>query len=123
MIKLVIKGQIRGGKNNIGITRTGRHYPHPEFVRWREDVCRQITSQWPHLYYGKIKIEIPCIVTISYWAGDKRRRDVPAMIDALWHVFERGAFVADDSLFKTVHWIDCGYDKTNPRVKIEIEEL
>ena len=96
------------------VTRSGRHYPLASFVVWREDVLRQLTRM-------VVPFDCSCSVTVKYWRGDERRRDVPGMIDALWHVFELAKIVTDDKLFEEVHWIPMGLDRKNPRVEIDIK--
>ena len=117
-MKLTILGQIKSGKNNMRMTRTGKHYPNPEWAKWRNNVLDQIKEQnigqWE-------KFDAPCRVTVRYWKGDLRRRDVPGMIDALWHCFERSGIVSDDKWFEHVEWIPMGIDDNdNPRVEVEI---
>jgi Holliday junction resolvase RusA-like endonuclease len=120
MISFIIYGIIRGGKNQMKTTRTGRHYPNPSWARWRDETVIQIADGdgW-----GESAIAMPCRVTVRYWSGDHRRRDVPGMIDALWHCLEHGGFVKDDALLETVFWVYEGYDKKNPRVQVVIEAI
>ena len=115
-----IYGIIRGGKNHIGITRTGRRYPHANWAIWREGILRQLKNL---VIQDLVPYDKPCKIVFSYWSGDHLRRDVPAMLDSLFHCFERAGIIKDDSLFKTVEWNDQGYDKKNPRVEIGIQEI
>lgn len=46
-----IPGPVRGGKNKVGMTRTGHRYPLPHFVKWRNEAmpyvmgrCRRIEA-------------------------------------------------------------------------------
>lgn len=111
---ITLTGQIRGGKNNMGVTRTGRHYPKPEWAAWRD---KQLFSA--KLQFDGPAISEPCAATVLYWAGDRKRRDVPAIIDAIWHVLEKAGLVEDDSLIKSVDFRG-SYDKENPRAEITI---
>ena len=109
---LRLKGQCRGGKNGMGVTRTGRHYAKPTFARWRDDAVRQIHEQ----FIGE-PIAVPCNVRMDYVAGDKRRRDMPAVLDAIFHVLEKAGVVKDDTLL----WVtqsSRSYDKAAPGVTI-----
>ncbi len=118
-MKILIRGKISGGKNNMRIDpRSGRHYPSPEFVEWRENAIAQI---FPQLQIPFKKIEIPTRVNIFYWRGDERRHDTPAMEDALWHVLERTVVVDDSLLFPC--WFPQGLDRKNPRVALELLPL
>jgi Holliday junction resolvase RusA-like endonuclease len=101
------------------MTRTGHHYPKPEWAEWRNRTVDSIMEQWGRNSQVRT-ISEPMIMKVDYWAGDKRRRDVPGMIDAIFHCLERGEFVRDDSLITTVHWNFMGMDKKNPRAVVDI---
>ena len=94
-LRLVLKSQIQGGKNNIGITRSGHRYPKPNWAKWRDEMIAQVKSQLPN---GWKPIDTFSTVDLYYVAGDKRRRDMPAIIDAIWHVLEKSGVVVDDTL-------------------------
>jgi Holliday junction resolvase RusA-like endonuclease len=98
----------------MGVTRTGRHYAKPVFKRWRDDAVRQIQNQIP---VGFRQIFVPCNVRLDYVAGDKRRRDMPAVLDAVWHVLEKAGVVADDTMLWAVQ-SSRSYDKAAPSVTI-----
>ena len=98
----------------MGVTRTGRHYAKPTFKRWRDDAVRQIQNQIP---VGFRQIFEPCKVRLDYVAGDKRRRDMPAVLDAVWHVLEKAGMVKDDTLLWAVQ-SSRSYDKAAPGVTI-----
>ncbi len=86
----VITGQTPSGKNAVVVTRSGHRYPQARFVNWRKEALKQLP---------KLKmIEAPCSVMIDYFPSDNRRRDVPGIIDALWHLLERGGLIKDDCL-------------------------
>ncbi len=109
-----INGIIRGGKNNMIVCRNGAHIPKPSWRKWRDDAVNQILDQIP---LGFRHIFEPCNVRLDYIAGDQRRRDMPAIIDALFHVLEKAQVVTDDTLI----WItesSRSYDKANPGVTI-----
>ena len=77
-MKIIITGQIMGGKNNIVITRTGHRFPKPSWSKWRDDAVQGVREQTPR---GWVPIDSPVNVRLDYFAGDKRRRDMPAIID------------------------------------------
>ena len=116
-------GQIKSGKNNMKITREGRHYPNKEFAKWRSSVISQISQAYNFSFKPKDVFDKPCRITVKYWRGDNRRRDIPGMADALWHCLERATVVLDDKLFEEVHWLPQELDIKNPRTEIVIEEL
>jgi Holliday junction resolvase RusA-like endonuclease len=98
----------------MGVTKSGRHYAKPTFKRWRDDAVRQIHPQLPFPWTA---IAVPCNVRLDYVAGDKRRRDMPAVLDAVWHVLEKAGVVADDTLLWAVQ-SSRSYDKAAPGVTI-----
>ena len=121
-MKFTIKGIIKGGKNHINITRTGHRYPNPAWAKWRDRVV--VDLRFGLASHGNPEtINAPCNLSVDYYSGDRRKRDVPAMIDALFHCFEKAGLVKDDCLIENVVWNHKGYTKENPRVEVQIEEL
>lgn len=101
-MRIILKGQIRGGKNNMGVTRTGVHYPKPEFVLWRARTMNQIMEQRPA---GFKKIDNSnWHWDFVYTPTDKRRRDIPAILDAIFHCLERTGVIADDYFVQNMHF-------------------
>ena len=111
---LRLKGQVRGGKNNMGRTKTGKSYPKKLFADWRAEAIRQIRAQLPS---GWMPVTVPCNVRLEYVAEDRRRRDFPAICDALWHALERAGVVKDDTLLGPTQ-SSRSYDKAAPGVTI-----
>ena len=112
--RLVLRliGQVRGGKNNMGRTKTGMSFPKKSFADWRAEAIRQIKTQ----FHGE-PIDVPRNVRIDYVAEDRRRRDFPAICDALWHALERAGVVTDDTLLWPAQ-SSRSYDKAAPGVTI-----
>ena len=111
---ITITGQIRGGKNNIIITRTGRRFPKPEWAKWRDEKVAEVKRQLPK---GFVAISEPVEIGLDYFSGDKRRRDMPAIIDSIFHVLEKAGVVEDDTLL----WVSTStrkHDKNNPSATI-----
>ena len=111
---LRLTGQVRGGKNNLGRTKTGKSYPKKLFADWRAEAIRQIHAQMPS---GWTPIALPCNVRLDYVAEDRQRRDMPAVLDAIFHCMERAGVVKDDTLL----WVtqsSRSYDKAAPGVTI-----
>ena len=114
---LHLTGQIRGGKNNVIVTRSGRRFPNPVFAKWRDSMMKQI---------DKVDCEVfstPTRITVQYWHGDLLRRDVDALLGGIFHLLERSGIVKDDTLFKEAHWLPMGLDRKNPRATVQIEPL
>ena len=110
---LRLTGQVRGGKNAMGVTKSGRHYAKAPFKKWRAEMMAQINAQ----DCGGILISTPTNVRIDYVAGDRKRRDQTGIFDALFHLLEYAQIVTDDSLL----WVtqsSRSYDKAAPGVTI-----
>lgn len=122
MIRIVINGSILGGKNHVQITRRGHRYPNPAWAAWRDQAVMQVRQQIIDLHGFKMFTK-PVSVDFWYFAGDKRRRDMPAIVDAVWHVLEKAGVVADDSLL----WITTSHreykkDSCGVALYLETEE-
>lgn len=132
---LVLQGQIRGGKNNVQITRTGHRYPNASFAKWRDEAVAQIHAMFINATRrcGKTNLvnimlsELPyltrCEAIIDYTPGDLKVRDVPAMMDALWSVLVKAGVLADDGLIREVVWREHPLDRKGPMVRIELRKL
>ena len=108
---LRLTGQVRGGKNAMGVTKSGRHYAKAPFKKWRAEMFQQICNQEVRA------ISEPTNVRIDYVAGDRKRRDQTGIFDALFHLLEYAQVVTDDSLL----WVTESsrrYDKAAPGVTI-----
>lgn len=115
-MSITLMGQVRGGKNNMVVTRSGLRFPKKEWAKWRDAAVSEVRRQLPP---GWKPIEAPTLVSLDYVAGDKRRRDMPAIIDAIFHVLEKAGFVADDTLL----WVALStrvYSKAFPMATITI---
>jgi len=115
-MSVTILGQIRGGKNNMIVTKKGKHIPKREWASWRDDAVAQVLSQLPKEWEPIIH---PVNVRIEYVAGDRRRRDFPAICDAIWHVLEKAGFCEDDTHLWPAESTRV-YDKDKPRATITI---
>ena len=116
IISITIAGQIRGGKNSVQTTKAGRRYPNKVWAKWRDAAVSEVVAQIPK---GWRAISEPTNIRMEYHAGDKRRRDMPAIIDAAFHVLEKAGFTEDD----TYLWVaesSRAYDKENPRLIITL---
>lgn len=115
-ITITISGQVRGGKNNMIVLRSGVHIPKKEWAKWRDEKVREVAGQLPSRWSP---IEVPVDMHLHYIAGDKRRRDNPAIVDAIFHVLEKAGVVTDDTLlWPTVS--SRAYDKASPRADITL---
>lgn len=119
-IKFVLKGQPPSGKNAVVVTRSGMRFPAKRFKIWREDAFKQLDAQVPNL---KIPEDWCVLVRVIYTPGDRRRRDVPGMVDALWHLIEKYGLVDDDARLTNLIWTTCQVNKENAGVDVSIEGI
>lgn len=131
VVNIVLRGQMPSGKGQIKTAVIhGRlmRYPNPRFKAWRVKAFQELQNQrgrWPRLQ------EI-ARVSVRYYPGDRIRRDVPGIIDALCHLLEycpvcrkknktcNIPFVADDSLLAHWDWKTMELDRENPRIEFSI---
>ena len=99
------------------VTRTGRHYPNPLFVAWRKDMAWQIRAQLAHRQ--RTPWDVPVRLKIDYWPGDRKTRDVPALLDALFHLLVYCGVLQDDGLVRDVLFYNNGVTKF-PKVVMEL---
>ncbi len=91
-------GQLPSGKNSIIITRTGKRFPSKRFSDWKKLAIPKLKLEMQDYGLDNFPILKPCSVFIDYIPSDRRRRDVPGVIDAIWHVLEKCGIVSDDVL-------------------------
>ena len=116
VLSFTLDGQISGGKNHIGITRTGHRYPASKnFINWRSYAIAQLIPLRPHT-----PIDYPVKMVVRYWKSDKRRRDIAALQDSLSHVLEREELITDDVLIEDIEWYTVGLDREKPRVEVQV---
>jgi len=108
MIRFSLTAPLPSGKNQVGIAwRNGKviRYPNKRFVQWREQAGKELLAQ--------VKNRMPLMGTlhmsVSYWPPDRVRRDVPGMLDALFHLLEHCWIVKDDSQISDVQWVSEPY--------------
>lgn len=131
-LKFTLDGQMPSGKNQIQTAMVrGRliRFPNARFKAWREGAYQRLLTDrgdWTTLRQ-------PALVTIKYYPGDLRTRDVPGMMDALCHLLEwcptcgkdqrpdcKRHVVEDDKLLVHWHWTTMPLDRKAPRIEVEI---
>ncbi len=95
MLSLKLRGQIRGGKNNVLVLKSGLRIPPKVFREFAKQAIEELKQQLPPFFMA---YDRPISASIIYTPGDKRKRDVPALMDGLWHVLEKAGLVTDDCL-------------------------
>lgn len=83
--------------------RSGRHYPNEDWAQWRDAVVLSLKFQAAR--QDSLPAGVMIRFHIDYYPADKRRRDLPAMEDSIWHCLERAGIVEDDSLLVTGTWV------------------
>jgi hypothetical protein len=63
---------------------------------------------------------MPVKLTVDYWAGDKRTRDVSGMLDALFHLLVYSKVLKDDGLVRDVTWRWNGVNPKFPKAVLEL---
>lgn len=123
-LELHLKGQCTSGKNAVIVTRTGHRFPSKRFIDWRRDAMEQIKPQLDALDID-MPLDHPVSVDIEYTAKDRIKRDVPGIIDALWHLLEKGGVVKDDTFLggwgEGITFKNNGVNKNNTGVVIRIK--
>jgi len=115
ILTFTLHGQLKSGKNRVLITRTGHRYPPKTFKVWREAMLMQIGTV-AHPFVGSVSM------SVDYVPGDKIRRDVPGMLDALCHVIEKAGLVVDDAQVKSVTWLTLPVAPKQARCVVTLEE-
>lgn len=116
-LSFTLLGKMQSGKNRILITRTGHRYPPARFKTWRDEKVAELTRQ----YRGPcIPKSVALALTVAYTPGDKIRRDVPGILDALCHILERAQIVEDDAQITAVDWQQLDLDRERPRVELSL---
>lgn len=122
-MKFEIKGQVRGGKNNLKITRTGHRYPDPGFVAWSGLAAIQIKAQlyqYRDLMLNPISTAKDWAWSFDYTPSDNHRRDATAVLDAVFHVLEQCKVVTDDRWIANLNFVTRQPDKANAGIIIDI---
>lgn len=128
-IDIVLQAQIPSGKNQVrtlyAVEKDGRKVPRKipdaRFVFWRELAGHEILEQralWPAQF--KKRLAQPVRLLISYHPLDNRVRDLPGMLDALFHLMVWTNILADDRWIRGVHW-DYLNRTDGPCVKMRLE--
>lgn len=120
-MKFYLEGKTKSGKNSIVVTRSGHRFPTKSWAAWRDKAVSSIKKQMAlnngTMYTERVK------GTFYYTKGDLIRRDVPGMVDAIFHALERAGVVKDDALIVEVEWHDLGLNRTNPGIEFTLERI
>ena len=118
---LALTGPMVSGKNQIRIAvKQGKiqKYPDKTFTNWRARSYVQILEQanWG----SRTMMTCPVNLTVDYWPGDKRTRDITGMADALFHLLVYAKVLKDDGLIRGLVWREHDLNRKFPKVVMEI---
>jgi Holliday junction resolvase RusA-like endonuclease len=103
IISLRLTDQIPSGKNCLIVRRDGRRVPRARFRLWRDDAVRELAIQVMR-YRQRLPLRVPVHIEAIYAPQDRRRRDLPGMLDAVCHVLERAGIIEDDAQVTSLVW-------------------
>ena len=120
-LMLALTGQLVSGKNQVQLSfKNGKvhKYPNKTFSNWRQRSTIELIGQH----------ETPCIsrpvsLTVEYWPGDARTRDVSGQLDALFHILVYAKVLKDDGLVHDVIWKRQAMNRKLPKVVMQLEVL
>lgn len=87
-----------------------------------KDMEKNMTSEFSAQRGRRSTINVPSSVCMKLYRKDNIKRDLDNVATSVLDGLVRGDVIADDnySIVKSLHIEDCGVDKNNPRVEIEI---
>ena len=65
----------------------------------------------------------PVRMRALYTPNDLKRRDMPAVLDSIFHCMERAGIIADDCLVHDLTWLSYPKDVETSGVEIELMEI
>ena len=119
-MRFVLKGQVRGGKNNIIVTKEGRRFPNPQFKAWATQAHYQLCSQTVQYRYQLPIDSHEYSWVFLYTPEDNRRRDCTAVLDGVMHVLESAKIVTDDRYVSNLSFETTKPDKLNAGIIIDV---
>lgn len=123
-MKLTYQGVIYSKKNSKSIIknrRTGK--PMIVASKKAKDMEKNMASVFSTQRGEHEPINRPSSVYMRLYRKDNIKRDLDNVATSVLDGLVRGEVIADDnySIVKSLHIEDCGIDKNNPRVEIEIK--
>lgn len=122
-MKLAYQGVVYSKKNSKSII-TNRRTGKPMIVASKraKDMEKNMASEFSTQCGGRQAINIPSSVCMKLYRKDNIKRDLDNVATSVLDGLVRGEVITDDnySIVKSLRIEDCGVDKNNPRVEIEI---
>ena len=125
-VTLALTGQLPSGKNQVQLSfRNGtvHKYPNKTFTNWRATAHVQLLEQVSQYGLRIPTITTPVRLTVEYWPGDARTRDISGQLDALFHLLVYAKVLKDDGLVHDVTWKRQAVNRTFPKVFLTIEVM
>lgn len=120
---LNLNGAIRGGKNNYIVLRNGKHIPTARFTSWKKQAYLELLPQLKTIA-TPLPLDNPYYLWIfEYTPPDNRKRDITAILDSLFNLFEAIHLVKDDSIIKNVFFIHKRFTASKPKSGVKITIL
>lgn len=123
-MKLTYQGVIYSKKNSKSII-TNRRTGRPMIVASKraKDMEKNMVREFSIQRGERSAINRPSSVCMKLYRKDNIKRDLDNVATSVLDGLVRGEVIADDnySIVKSLHIEDCGVDKNNPRVEIEIK--
>lgn len=119
-MRLILYGDPRTKKNSQRIARVGSYYrvlPSKQYVAYAK-LCAMQIKEAPEIHWP---VNIKCV----YYMKTRRKVDLVNLIEGTLDILVGcGVLLDDNSSIVAGHDGSCvKYDKENPRVEIEIEEV
>ena len=123
-MKLTYQGVVYSKKNSKSIItnhRTGK--PMIVASKKAKDMEKNMAREFSIQRGGRLAINIPSSVCMKLYRKDNIKRDLDNVATSVLDGLVRGNVIADDNyrIVKSLHIEDCGVDKNNARVEIEIK--
>ena len=122
-MKLTYQGVVYSKKNSKSIITNRRTGKAMIIASKRaKDMEKNMTREFSIQHGGHSAIDTPSTVCMKLYRKDNIKRDLDNVATSVLDGLVRGDVIADDnySIVKSLRIEDCGVDKNNPRVEIEI---
>ena len=123
-MKFVYQGVVYSKKNSKSII-TNRRTGKPMIVASKraKDMEKDMAREFSIQRGERTAINRPSSVYMKLYRKDNIKRDLDNVATSVLDGLVRGDVITDDnySVVKSLHIEDCGVDKNNPRVEIEIK--
>ncbi|MBO7715811.1 MAG: RusA family crossover junction endodeoxyribonuclease [Methanobrevibacter sp.] len=115
----ILQGETPSKKNSrIMNTKTKRSFPNPRYTQWHDLAIFEMRKQIQDFQAPR-----PCSIVITFYHGDKRRRDSDNGVSSIMDMLKDAGVIVDDCweyVRHTESWNE--YDKGNAKCEIEINE-